>query len=50
MPLCLGVGGELEGGEGVDRGVQVPQVRRGHNLLQEHHVRLEETSSVKSGA
>ena len=50
MPLCLGVGRELEGGDGVDRGVQAPKVGAGHHLLQEHHVRLEETSSVKSGA
>lgn len=50
MPLRLGVGGELEGGQGVDRGVLAAQVRAGHHLLQEHHVRLEAAISVISGA
>ena len=50
MSPNLGVGGELEAGVCVDGGVEVAQVRSGHNLLQEPHVRLKTFNSVKSGS
>ena len=50
MSPHLGVGGQLESGVGVDRGVEVAQVRGSHQLLQEPHVIIQAFNSVESGA
>ena len=50
MSSHLGVGGQLKGGVGVNRGVKVSQVRSSDQLLQEPYVIIQAFNFVESRA